>query len=78
MPFAFLSTAFVPRDAMTGWMAEIVQYNPVTYLLEALRALLMVGWDFGVLAPGIGAVGAVFVVTLTLSALALRGRVSRA
>jgi len=78
MPFAFLSTAFVPRDAMTGWMAEIVQYNPVTYLLEALRALLMVGWDVGVLAQGIGAVGAVFVVTLTLSALALRGRVSRA
>jgi len=55
-----------------------VQYNPVTYLLEALRALLMVGWDVGILAQGVGAVGAVFVVTLTLSALALRGRVSRA
>lgn len=78
MPFAFLSTAFVPRAAMTGWMAEIVQYNPVTYLLEALRSLLIIGWDLPVLAQGIGAVGAVFVVTMTLSALALRGRVARA
>lgn len=77
MPFAFLSTAFVPQEVMTGWLAATVSYNPVTYLLGALRSLLTVGWDAAALTKGFGAVGAVLVVTFTMSALALRGRVSR-
>lgn len=77
MPFAFLTTAFVPREAMTGWMAAVTLYNPMTYLLDALRALVSVGWDVDVLAKGVAAVGGVFAVTFALAATALRGRVSR-
>lgn len=77
MPFAFLTTAFVPREAMTGWMATTTLYNPVTYLLDALRALISDGWVTGSLLKGVGAVAAVFAITFGMSMSALKGRVSR-
>ena len=53
-PFAFLTTAFLPKDAMTGWLSAVATYNPVTYLLEGLRSLLLVGWDVEALLKGAG------------------------
>ena len=76
-PFAFLTTAFLPKEAMTGWLSAIATYNPVTYLLEALRSLLMVGWDVEALLKGLAAVLGVGVVSMTLALLALRGRTLR-
>ena len=75
MPFSFLTTTFLPREAMTGWMAAITQYNPVTYLLDALRSLLSDGWDGTTLLLGFGAVIGVGVVSMSLAMLALRSRV---
>ena len=76
-PFAFLTTAFLPKDAMTGWLSAVATYNPVTYLLEGLRSLLMVGWDVEALLMGLAAVLGVGVVSMTLALLALRGRTLR-
>jgi ABC-2 type transport system permease protein len=76
-PFAFLTTAFVPEEAMTGWLATIATYNPVTYLLEALRSLIMVGWDASALFGGVLAIVGVGLVSQTLAFMALRGRVKR-
>ena len=44
-PFAFLTTAYLPQQAMTGWLASAVKVNPTTYLLEGTRALLQTGWE---------------------------------
>ncbi len=74
-PFAFLTTAFVPEEALTGWLATIATYNPVTYLLEGLRSLLMVGWDAAALGRAMAAVVAVAVISQPLAFVALRGRV---
>lgn len=30
---------------MPGWMRVINQFNPITYLIEALRAIMMTGYD---------------------------------
>lgn len=76
-PFAFLTTAFVPQDALTGWLATIADYNPVTYLLEGLRSLLMEGWDGVALLKAVGAVTGVAVISQALAFGALRGRVRR-
>lgn len=76
-PFAFLTDAFVPKGALTGWLATIATYNPVTYLLGGLRSLVIVGWDASALLQGIGAVLGVAVVSMTLALLALRGRIRR-
>lgn len=75
-PFAFLTTAFLPKQALTGWLSTVATYNPVTYLLAALRSLVFVGWDATALAQGLACVLAVGVVSLSLSIAALRSRVA--
>ncbi|MFF0277692.1 ABC transporter permease [Streptomyces sp. NPDC004330] len=76
-PFAFLTTAFLPQQALTGWLATVADYNPVTYLLAALRSLLTEGWVWSELWPGLLAILGVGAVSFTLAFTALRGRVAR-
>ena len=76
-PFAFLTTSFVPKSALTGWLSTIATYNPVTYLLEALRSLVTSGWDGVELLKGCGAIAAVGLLSFTLCLLAFRGRMKR-
>lgn len=76
-PFAFLTTAFAPKEFLSGWLDTAATFNPVTYLLKGLRSLVMVGWDASSLLQGGLAVIAVGLVSMTLALLALRGRVSR-
>jgi ABC-2 type transport system permease protein len=44
--FLFLSSMSLPRNLIqTDWFREIATYNPISYLLEAIRSLLIKGWD---------------------------------
>ena len=76
-PFAFLTTATLPREALTGWLDAIAGVNPMTYLLAALRSLLYGGWQPRVLLEGTLAILAVGVVSMTLALATLRGGVAR-
>ena len=38
------TTSTLPRSALTGWLDAVAGYNPVTYLLDGLRALISEGW----------------------------------
>ena len=76
-PFVFLTTVFVPREAMTGWLSTVATFNPVTYLLDALRSLIVTGWDVEALAGGLACIAAVGALSGTLALLALRGRTRR-
>jgi ABC-2 type transport system permease protein len=73
-PFAFLTTSFLPRAALSGWLATIADYNPVTYLLAGMRSLVLTGWDGGALAEGFAAIVGVGLVSIALALAALRGR----
>lgn len=58
MPLFFASNAIYPLELMPGWLVAIARVNPLTYLVDLLRALMITGaegahplWlDFGVLA----------------------------
>lgn len=76
-PFAFLTTATLPKEALTGWLADVATFNPMTYLLAALRSLLYGGWQPRALIEGALAITAVGVVSMSLALAALRGRVAR-
>ena len=76
-PFLFMTTLFVPLEAMTGWLGTAALYNPVTYLLAALRSLISNGWEPVTLGKGIGAVLGVGVVSIGLALAALKGRATR-
>ncbi len=77
LPFIFLTTAFVPEELLSGWLQEVAKYNPVTYVLEGLRSLIVVGWDTDALIKAIIATVGLGIVATTLSLLALRSRTSR-
>ena len=50
-PLVFISTAFVPEALMPDWIRVVNRWNPVSYLIEAIRALMVTGYDW----PAIGA-----------------------
>jgi ABC-2 type transport system permease protein len=43
-PLLFLTPNFVPRFLLNGALQAIVRYNPVTYVLEGLRSLVLRPW----------------------------------
>jgi len=62
-PVAFMSTAFVPAELMPDWLKTFNGLNPISYTIEAMRALMNVGFDW----PLIGrAVVAIIVLGLVL------------
>ena len=75
MPLMFLTTIFAPKEALSGWLEVAATVNPMTYLLQGMRALTMEGWDAGDLGAAVLAVGGLGSVSLSLALLALRGRV---
>jgi ABC-2 type transport system permease protein len=46
-PLAFISTAFVPEALLPEWIRVFNRWNPVSYLIEAIRALMVTGYDWG-------------------------------
>ena len=43
MPLFFASNAIYPIDIMPPWLGAIARVNPLTYLVDALRTLMLVG-----------------------------------
>lgn len=76
-PFAFLTTTFLPKEALTGWLSTVATYNPVTYVLAGLRSVVSEGWKFDLLLQGLAASLGVMVVSFGLASLAMRGRINR-
>ncbi len=50
MPLTFLSSAFMAKDLMPGWMQAISAGNPVSWALEASRSALAADPDWGAVA----------------------------
>ena len=46
-PLLFLTPNFVPFDRLTGLMEALARANPVSYVMEGLRSLVLEGWDAG-------------------------------
>ena len=74
----FLSSMSLPRDLIqTDWFREIATWNPVSYLIEAVRSLLITGWDGQALALGFAVAVGLIAVGTVLASLSLRTRLVR-
>jgi ABC-2 type transport system permease protein len=40
-PFAFISSAYVPVGTMPGWLQLFAEHQPLTYMVDAVRALTL-------------------------------------
>jgi ABC-2 type transport system permease protein len=75
-PFLFLTDSYVPRGQLSGWLSTVAGFNPVTYLLDGLRSLVLgTGWQWGQLGQALAAIALVGLASMTLCFAALRGRV---
>jgi ABC-2 type transport system permease protein len=74
----FLSASSLPRDLIEhDWFRAIATINPVSYLFEGLRSLVIFGWDGEALALGFGIAIAIAALGVAGAASALRTRLVR-
>ena len=76
--FLFLSSMNAPRDLIgVDWFRFVATINPVSYLIECVRSLIIVGWDVQAILLGFGLAAAIGLVSLALAAGALKERLAR-
>jgi ABC-2 type transport system permease protein len=76
--FLFLSSMNMPRNLIEiDWFRYVATANPVSYLIEAVRSLIITGWDGEALALGFGVAAAIMVVAVALASVALSTRLAR-
>ncbi len=78
-PFLFLTSSYVPRGQLSGWLDTVAGLNPVTYILDGLRSVVLNGgWQWAELGQALLAIAAVGVISMSMCFAALRGRVRQA
>jgi ABC-2 type transport system permease protein len=76
--FLFISSMNAPRNLIgVDWFRTAATLNPVSYMIEAVRSLIITGWDWQALALGFGFVILIGVASLCLASRALRTRMTR-
>ncbi len=76
--FLFLSSQALPRDLLEqDWFRTIATYNPVSYLIEGIRSLFIIGWDPEALALAFACATGIGAIFLTLAVGSLRTRLTR-
>jgi ABC-2 type transport system permease protein len=74
----FLSSLNLPRPLIQAdWFRTVATWNPVSYLVEGMRSLIVTGWDGAALGKGFLAGGAIAALGLLGASAALRTRMGR-
>ena len=67
-----------PRNLIgVDWFRIAATLNPVSYMIEGVRSLIITGWDWQALALGFGFVIVIGFASLSLASRALRTRMTR-
>jgi ABC-2 type transport system permease protein len=75
--FLFISSMAIPRNLMSvTWFHDAATVNPVSYLIEGVRSLIIIGWDGQALALGFGIAAAVSLVAVLFASRALDQRLA--
>jgi len=75
-PILFLSTGFMPAALLPDWLDTVARFNPLTYLIDAERALVNDGWKWALILQSIGVTLLLGAVTLTGATRAFRKAIS--
>ncbi len=76
--FIFLSSSSLPRPLLrVGWYHAVATWNPISYVIEGIRSLFVVGWDGPALERGFAVTFGLMLVGLLGVLWALRGRLQR-
>jgi len=72
----FLSSAFFPTELMRGWYQQMAEANPITWMIDASRHLVIDEWSWKEAATCLGVAGGLAVVSISLAAQQLRRRLA--
>jgi ABC-2 type transport system permease protein len=73
-----LSSMNLPRNLIeVAWFRDLATVNPVSYMIEAIRSLVITGWDAQALLLGFGFTLALIATSLLLAARQLKVRMAR-
>jgi ABC-2 type transport system permease protein len=76
--FLFISSMNTPRNLIgVDWFRTAATLNPVSYMIECVRSLIVTGWDAQALALGFGFTIIVGFLSVILASRALRSRMTR-
>jgi len=76
--FLFLSSMNTPRNLIdVDWFRFVASANPVSYLIECVRSLIITGWDGRALGLGFGFAVAIGIVAVFVATLSLKDRLVR-
>ena len=76
--FLFLSSMNAPRNLIdVDWFRFVATVNPVSYLIECVRSLIITGWSGEALALGFGFAVLIGICSTTAATLALKQRLVR-
>ncbi len=71
----FLSTINMPRELIeAGWFKTVTRLNPVSYMVDGMRSLIITGWDERVLLEDVAVLSAISVLAIAGCSRALRRR----
>ncbi len=74
----FFSSITLPRELIAeDWFRTIATINPVSYMIEGIRSLMVVGWDPEALALAFGIAIALIAGSITIASLSLKERLVR-
>lgn len=65
-PFLYLTTSQAPMNLLPPTFRVFATYNPVTYIIEGVRALVLSGWDSPAIWQGYLVAVSIFVVMVSL------------
>jgi ABC-2 type transport system permease protein len=73
-----ISSMNLPRNLIeVGWFRDLATVNPVSYMIEALRSLVIEGWNAQALALGFTFTFALIGISMTLATRQLKVRMTR-
>jgi ABC-2 type transport system permease protein len=76
--FLFLSSMNIPRNLIeTTWFRWVATANPVSYLIEAVRSLVIADWHWQTIGLGFAVAAGLSLVGFALATHALVGRLAR-
>jgi ABC-2 type transport system permease protein len=72
LPLTFLSTVFMQKSLLPGWISDVATFNPVNWAVEAGREALSANVDWGLVLSRLG-----FLLALAIACMAFATRAFR-
>lgn len=63
-PLLFMSTALTPLSFMPTWIQNVSKINPISYTVDAVRVLMLNGYDWNIIISAYAVIGIIAIVTM--------------